>query len=48
MLIFKPYALIPARMTYSQIPANRKAYTKRDNSYTMSFKIYKYNKYAEC
>ena len=26
MLIFKPYALIPARMTYSPIPANRKAY----------------------
>ena len=26
MLISKPYALIPARMTYSPIPANRKAY----------------------
>ena len=24
MLIFKPYALIPARMTYSPIPANRR------------------------
>ena len=26
MLIFKPYALIPAHMTYSPIPANRKAH----------------------
>ena len=26
MLIFKPYALVPAHTTYSPIPANRKAY----------------------
>ena len=47
MLIFKPYALIPAHKTYSPIPANRKAYainpSQSETTPTHCLKTKKYN-----